>query len=193
MAAFQGGFTKSESSAVAASDAATLYSLQQALGSGAGNAMEDYMGDKDRADASVWHVVKEKREYKDLKRPDGTPETYEATLLRRDDGLTVERIGLGRPGELDETFLFKGSFGEFKVSASRYDMLKGITDTYVVMLYPPRIQKAEALARSMSKDIESALLHFPIHRIFNNIPVKNVVFQVTRGYSSDTVLRAGET
>ena len=139
--------------------------------------------------SSKWHVIKEKRKFL---LSNGRGEIYEVTGIKRDDGLTITRESAMRNAEV-ETFLYKGSFGEFKFSASRWDMHKGIMNTYIVYLFSPYIEKGdEILVRSMSKDIESALLHFPVSKHFNNKSIESVVFQVNKGYSLDTVLRAGE-
>jgi hypothetical protein len=155
------------------------------------NFADQHQPGSDGADgSSTWHVVKEKRL---LKHRNGSSTPYEHISLRRDDGMIFESGGLGRPGEFVETFLIKGSFGELKFQGSRYDMHKGITDTYIVYLFPPYLLKdKEQLAKSISGDIESGLLHYPVHPIFNGIPVKDVVFQTSIGYSPETVKHARE-
>jgi hypothetical protein len=42
-------------------------------------------------DARIWRVVKETRESKWTKQPDGNPEIYEVDGIQRDDGLVVTR------------------------------------------------------------------------------------------------------
>ena len=104
---------------------------------------------------------------------------YENLSLRRSDGLTVDSISMGR--EKDETFLFNGRFGEFKIRASRWnEWTNKPTDIYIVYLFQPYMDETTMrLVRLLSKDIESALINFPVHAIFENIPVKDVVFQMS--------------
>jgi len=129
-------------------------------------------------DASVWHVVRETRIDKWHKNPDGSSKTHEGTLIQRDDGLSVERTGMGRPEEMTEFFTCKGTFGEFKFTASRWNLLKAEpVDTYTVNLYNYVQEPDLKLALSHAKDIESALLHYPVHQFHKNMPVKDVVFR----------------
>ena len=133
-----------------------------------------------KTDTSEWRVVTETRQYQDIKRPDGSPETFETSFLKRDDGATFERTGLGRPEEMTEFFTCKGAFGEFTFSAERWDLLKGKPlDTYTVKLYSHMDKSHLRLALSHAKDIESALLRYPVMKpFFNGMPVKKVLFRV---------------
>jgi len=146
------------------------------------------MANEIKKDSSEWHVIKVKRF---LELVSGNEEV-EVPILQRDDGLTVERIGMDR--ERNEIFLFKGNFGEVKFQANRWNFSKNEpSQTYVVLLFPPYIEKSkEILLRSMSKNIESALLNYPLSQTSNFVPVHEVVFQVERGHNPDTVLQARE-
>lgn len=133
-----------------------------------------------------WEVVKEKRI--------GEVGAYEVTMLKRKDGLTFADIGLN--GEWQETFLVKGSFGEFKFLASRVKFRRpeenfadetyielgkygkySILDKYIILTnWFGNVNKKLLLA--YAKDIESALLHYPLQSFYKNIPVKEVVFDI---------------
>ncbi len=134
----------------------------------------------------AWNVVKEKRQ--------GAAAPYEVAGVRRDDGLTITCEG-GSREKLDH-FLCKGDFGEFKFSATRWDDFDyKPLDKYVVMLFWPYATKdQEDRIRSLGRDIESALMHFPVPVPYkDSASVENVVFQVrSGGYSPSTLKHASE-
>jgi hypothetical protein len=107
----------------------------------------------------------------------GRAEQYMVTGLKRADGLTVIRESASRNGAT-EVFLFKGNFGEFKIRARRYDDIENkIWDRYVVYIYNSGSDEEKEMIKAHNDDITSALIHFPVSRHFNNIPVKTVAFQ----------------
>lgn len=139
---------------------------------------------------SVWEVVKEAHE---LKLHSGNIEKYEITYIRRNDGFYLQAIGLSR--ELQEEFLVKGNFGEFKFRAWRTEQREPrgsevyvesggypyvITDTYIIYTnWSGMDKKAKELCLTYSKDIEAALLHYPVEiPFYKNMPVHNVVFDI---------------
>lgn len=99
--------------------------------------------------------------------------------IKRDDGFAIKAIGLGR--EFDETFLVKGDFGEFEIRASRWnEKEQRPNDVYIVKTWCHKDTKK--LCLKYSEDIESALLQYPIfYPFFNNIPIREVVFDVGIG------------
>ena len=110
-----------------------------------------------------WHTLEETRRYKDLKRADGSLDTYRVKLLRRDDGTTFERVGLGRPNEFIERFVFKGNFGQFEIIATRWDMIKSVpTDKYKVFLFDSMNKSELNFALTHVDEIKSALMQFPV-------------------------------
>ena len=138
-----------------------------------------------------WQIKHETRIDKWTKNPDGSQATYEGEYIER-NGIKVEGIGIGP--DLEETFVCKGSFGEFKFIAKRWNGLanksKPPEPRYIVQLYEPFIEKDQiALARTLMPEIESALLHMPLHPIHEGTLVKEVVFQVTPGFSEKTLVR----
>jgi hypothetical protein len=140
---------------------------------------------------SEWFLVKEP--YFDKT----SGKNLEIDVLKRSDGFTLTDIGLNR--ELQETFLVKGNFGEFKFKAYRTDQLIPgkhktpkdsyvefggydyvILDKYVIYAYLGDKDKfGKNLCLKYSKDIESALLHYPVRfPFYKNIPIKEVVFDI---------------
>ena len=148
-----------------------------------GNSMEQE--NNVTTDNSEWKLVKEP--YFD--KPSG--KTLEIDVLKRKDNFSIINIGSGR--ELQEIFLVKGDFGEFKfmawrvkerefgdsekyIEAGGYQYI--ITDTYIIYTnWSGMDKKAKELCFNYSKDIESALIHYP--STFPNSPaVKNVIFDI---------------
>ena len=99
------------------------------------------------------------------------------TGIKRDSyGFTMTHESAGYMGEF-EIFKCTGAFGEFKFEASRRDTPEDEpSDTYKVYLFYKNYDNT--MIRVHAKNIESALLNFPILRYFKNIPVKKVVFTV---------------
>ena len=131
---------------------------------------------------SEWQIIPEQRVTPWKNPVDGTYLTYETQLLKRTDGFTVEHVGMNR--EKWETFVAKGSFGEFKFIATRWDQCNDKpSDTYIVhtqaSTHFETTFQDQALCLSHAKDIESALLQFPVGiPFFNQIAVKSVVFDI---------------
>jgi len=143
-------------------------------------------------DEYKWHIVKEMRKNPVL----GV--MIEHTMITRQDGFTVESIGIGR--FLEETFLAKGNFGEFKFVASRMEQRDPIgseqsieagggypyvlSNKYIVRAIESSIfeitKNDVLLCKKYSRDIESALLNFPMEgrKIYNNTPVIYVLFNI---------------
>lgn len=121
-----------------------------------------------------WEVIREERSFP---LPDGTFSLYDVQGVKRNDGFTVIREKATRNGAT-ETFVCRGDCGEFEFTATRWNSLKEVPlDTYKVYLNIYIKEPDLALCKAYAKDIESALLHFPIFRSFNNMPVKKVIFE----------------
>jgi hypothetical protein len=93
--------------------------------------------------------------------------------IRRDDGFTLTRVGMGR--EYFEIFQAKGSFGQFEFTASRWDADGDeLFDYYLV--FPSN--KNKAFITKYALDIESALMHFPQHRFCSESELKKIKFLI---------------
>lgn len=125
-------------------------------------------------DGSEWKVVKES--YLDP----GANILVEDVIIKRDDGFTLKHIGYGR--ENDETFLVKTNFVEFEFRAIRWnEREEKPTDTYKVKTWWGG-KEIVRMCLIYSKDIESALLHYPVLApFFNKMPIKDVVFEIAIG------------
>lgn len=137
-------------------------------------------------DNAEWEVVRERRK--------GKVGDYEVTILKRNDGFTFTDIGLNR--EWQETFLAKGNFGEFKFLASRVQFRRpqeyltgevyidlgnygkySILDKYIIWAdWFGDVNKKLLLIHA--KDIESALLRYPLQPFYKDVPVKEILFNI---------------
>ncbi len=124
---------------------------------------------------SEWEVFEEQRERRNA---DGSLNyTYKVTGIRRKDKLTL--IQDATTMHHSDTYLLKGSFGEFRFIANRWDESKEKpADYFVVTLFIAPSEKDRELCILHSKEVEEALLHFPPPRIYNFTPVKKVVFNI---------------
>ena len=136
---------------------------------------------------SEWEVIKIKRIFKLI----GGDREVEVEGLKRNDGFMVDNIKASRNGAT-ETFVCTGGFGKFSFTASRWDSLKEKPlDTYKVFLNVYIKEPDLSLCKAHAKDVESALLHFPISRHFKGVPVKKVIFE-TGEVRNPNYLRAEE-
>lgn len=133
----------------------------------------------------MWEVIKEPHEQI---LADGHISKYEVPgIKRKEDGLTV--VWESGTHEGIDVFLCRGSFGEFRFQAWRWDDRKNEPlDKYLIFpgeflstLWNRNIdeKKNRELCLSHAKDIESALLNFPLFPIYKNIPVKEVLFNIS--------------
>ena len=142
--------------------------------------------------ASEWTVVEESY---DMVLDKDTIIKLSKTILRRNrDGLEVTRSSVGHPEDMSDIFLFKGGFGEIEIRARRMGPdLYQISNKYVVQLNTTYLKEPELiLAKSMAKDIVSALLNYPPGRLYDYIPVKQVVFSVNSGFQPRKILTLEE-
>lgn len=119
--------------------------------------------------------------------------------IKRADGFALMRHGMDKEG--NQTFVCKGDFGEFKFYASRWygELLHGgkLLDTYTVWVNgnPDRGYMDKEMHRefvlNFAKDIESALMAFPLDKTFNT-PVKGVLFNISRIPGKPEIIRAEE-
>ena len=161
------------------------------------------------------NVTKDDSEWEVVKEPyinSINNELMEKVKLKRKDGSTISIAGGAHRG-LDDIFLVKGNFGEFKFLASRMEQREPIgseyyiisdaapyvvSDTYIVWVnWSVDINTAERdkkLRVEYSKDIESALLCFPVEELplYNNIPVKDVVFDIGKKLTQPHYVHAND-
>lgn len=111
--------------------------------------------------------------------------TFELMGIKREDGFTVIAEKMTHEEKI-QTFVCKGNFGEFRFDACRWKYLENKpSERYVV--YTKSFSKNwnqepktnENLILTYAKDIEAALLHFPNSHSFNNIAVKEVLFDLS--------------
>ncbi len=157
-------------------------------------------------DDSEWQVVKEPHEFRS---PSGEITKYDVTSIKRKDGFTLSLVGAEGRG-LDDVFLVKGNFGEFKIRARRLEQRDPIgyeqyieaggypyviSDTYIVYIQYCRRPEAGKNDRDFfkfySKDIESALLHYPAKESdYKNIPVRKVIFDIGEKWTTPHYVQA---
>ena len=123
--------------------------------------------------------------------------TWDRKCIKRTDGYTVMRISLGP--DKQEIYNCRGPFGEFRFFAYRWNIEKNEPiDTYVVYLkmheadWPLDASKNEEMIRTYSKDIESALINFPLHTAFKSQPARKVMFDVSTPPASSHLISAEE-
>ena len=142
------------------------------------------------ATTHVWQVVEGERE---IRISLGKMVTIQVYGVRRADDFSLIREEIER--ERHETFCCSGSFGQFKFFASRWDILKNQPkDCYIVYVDIPVLDSNRknwanpSLCRIHARDIESALLHFPVRSpFFQGKRVNRVIFELTEGKARKTV------
>lgn len=133
--------------------------------------------------------------------PDGRM-FYKVHGVRRSDGMTVTREGMDR--EKRERFLCKGSFGEFKFLATRWNSENNQpSEKYTVHVKSYRAfqitQRDTALCKLYAKDIESALLvlesslvGLTVFSWYNHIAAKEVIFDIDNDWTRHHYVKAEE-
>jgi hypothetical protein len=123
--------------------------------------------------SNVWEVKTEVREFA------GT--TYNYNYLYREDGFTLKCLETGRT--FQQIFQCLGTFSEFRLVASRWDdEERKDLGYYIVHLnftrrgWPLEDQENKKMIIQYAKDIESGLLVYPVSRLFEFKPVKQVFF-----------------
>lgn len=158
------------------------------------------------------NITQDDSEWKVVKEPyinSISNELMERVTLKRKDGFSIGLIGAAGKG-LDDVFLVKGNFGEFEIRTSRLEQrdpigsekfieaggyLYVISDTYVVYIQYCRRPEAgkndKELFKIYSKDIESALMNYPVKNpAYKSTPIKNVIFDVGEKWTTPHYVQA---
>lgn len=103
-------------------------------------------------------------------------------IRRKEDGFILMSDELRR--DMEQTFICRGSFGEFRFFAQRWDSkTNSPTERYIVYItmfspgWPNNAELNRKLVLEHAKDIEQALTHLPTEKVFNYIPIKEVLFE----------------
>lgn len=120
-------------------------------------------------DNSAWRYFREPYEQKVLDKV----QTFFRSTVRREDGFTMVVL----PAWKQDQFLCTGDFGEFRFIAKRKEMPDSTPlGQYIVCLdefdpkWPGDKEQNKALCLEHLKDIEDALLHFPLVFYFDYRP-----------------------
>jgi len=118
--------------------------------------------------------------------------------VRREDGFSI--LGLVTYVEdKSNVFLCRGDFGEFRFMANRWNSRENKpSDTYIV--YTNLLASDSGMNRDthrklildFAKDIESALLAFPIYKSYNDLPVRKVLFNISTDPENQVLISAEE-
>ncbi len=104
--------------------------------------------------------------------------------LEREDGANLWRFGIGR--ESQEYFQFQKGDLKFNFYAERWDQKANKpTDVYIVLVrlskkgWPLSIEDTAQAIISHAKEIESGLLAYPLHRDWEGVPVREILFDIS--------------
>jgi hypothetical protein len=130
----------------------------------------------------MWKVVKGKRKsaFFDV--------IHDDTWLEREGKESLWRYGIGR--EMQESFLFEKVGLKFSFYAERWDeKAYEPTDVYIV---PIALCDNVAAIIDHAKDVESGLLTYPLHRDWEGVPAREVLFDINPMGCGMRLVRAEE-